>query len=362
MSQHAGMVALPRRRFLSALAAAAVARPGHGQTPPVDPPLSNPAEVCGTWVLQQVADASELKRSQPALEAALATPGLRGFSLRAPWHAIDQNFGLLDAGHAIAEAAKVGFSMRFMAGRHTPARVLDLGGCASHLRNGERVPTPFRSDGSPNLVFEQEYEALLVRLAGWCRERGVRLAHLAWYGGDWAELNHGAEVRTAPGYAYAAWLHGHVRLLDLGVRQAGTDLAVEFPLSGHGPLNAAVVDLASYVVAQVGPLSRLVFVQANGWGPSAQEPDRLGEWGTPDEATETQKDRVWALPILRGLQAIQPGDYDWAALYELVKATQATYCEVYLPSFAGPRRGLLAEQIRLFAARCAQDGPAQPVG
>jgi hypothetical protein len=311
---------------------------------------SNAEAVCGTWVLQQVTSREELDRLLPTtLVPALETPAIRGFSMRVPWSAIDGDFALLDAGLAVARARGLAFSVRFMAGRHTPARVFDAG-CPSYLHRGERVPVPFLPDGAPNEVFEAEYERFVARLAGWCRAHGVRLLHLAWYGQDWAELNHGKEVRAQPGYSYEAWLHAHVRLLDIGLKQADESVAVELPLSGYGPLTAAAVALADHVVERVGPTNPIFFCQANGWGPA-------GDWGAPDARTEAAFDAVWRRPICRGQQAIQPGDYDWSALYRRLAENRATYGEIYAPSFTGPRGAQLAEEVRKFADRCREEVP-----
>ena len=145
------------------------ANPGRRGRAARDASLSNAEAICGTWVLQQVASRAELDRLLPqVLAPALATPGVRGFSLRVPWRAIDADFALLEAGLAVAHERGLAFSVRFMAGRHTPARVF-AAGCPSYRHRGEPVPVPFFPDGSPNTVFEAEYERFVARLAGWCR-------------------------------------------------------------------------------------------------------------------------------------------------------------------------------------------------
>lgn len=300
----------------------------------------------GTWVLQQASSPAELARLEAgSLGAALQTPAIRGFCLRFPWRAADRDFALLEAGLKIARNHKLDFSVRFMAGRHTPARVFDAG-CRYYLSQSsrEKVPVPFLEDGAPNPIFEREYEAYVKRLATWCRAHGVRLLHLAWYGQEWAELNHGAEVRALKGYSFANWLTAHRRLIDIGLCVAGDDLAVEFPFSGHGPLTDAAPALARHVIAQAGPDSPRFYCQANGWGPG-------GEWGAPTAATEAAFDRVWTLPIRRGLQMIQPRDYDWPALFKRLADVHAAYCEVYAPSFTMAHQKELVEEIRKFAVR-----------
>ncbi len=323
----------------------------HGAAPAEKP--SNAEAVCGTWVLQQVASREELDRLLPTtLAPALETPAIRGFSMRVPWKAIDGDFALLDAGLDIARARGLAFSVRFMAGRHTPARVFEAG-CPSYLHRGERVPVPFLPDGGPNEVFEAEYERFVARLAGWCRAHGVRLLHLAWYGQDWAELNHGKEVRAQQGYSYERWLGAHIRLLDIGLKSAGADLAVELPFSGYGPLTRAAAALADHVVERIGPANPIFFCQANGWGPG-------GDWGAPDARTEAAFDEVWKRPICRGQQAIQAGDYDWPALYRTLAENAATYGEVYAPSLLRNRKDRLAEAIKTFADRCRVKTPLPP--
>jgi hypothetical protein len=178
----------------------------------------------------------------------------------------------------------------------------------------------------------------------------VRLLHLAWYGQDWAELNHGKEIHALPGYSYGAWLKAHFRLLAIGLSHSGDDLAVEFPFSGHGPLTEPASAFADFVIGKIGPSNPMFFCQANGWGPA-------GEWGAPNPQTEAAFDRVWEKPICRGLQMIQPNDYDWPKVFERLYATKATYGEVYAPSFTKERKDLLAAEIARFAESCAKKTP-----
>jgi len=260
---------------------------------------SLPATVCGTWVLHQPATVTDLHNAGPEIQAALALPGVVGLSLRLPWKAVDTDFSLLTEGLAIARAGGKALTIRPMAGRWTPARVFDAGSPFYTLSSGEKVPTPFYADGSPNLVFEQAYDEFVGRLAAWSRANGVSLLHLPWYGQDWAELNLGPEVRSAPGYSLNAWLGAHRRLVDIAARYSGPDLAVEMPLSGSGPLaGGPSAALADYVVSTAGADSDRFFVQANGWGPN-------GDWGTTSATTEAQFDQIWLKPVRRGEQAIQ---------------------------------------------------------
>ena len=94
---------------------------------------SLPESIAGTWVLQQAASPDELRRELPrSLDKALETPKIRGFCLRSPWKAADEDFTLLEAGLTIARGHGVAYSIRFMAGRHTPERVFAKG-CRFYL-------------------------------------------------------------------------------------------------------------------------------------------------------------------------------------------------------------------------------------
>jgi hypothetical protein len=312
--------------------------------------------IAGTWVLQQAASPEELDRElRRSISTALKTPHIRGFCLRFPWKAADEDFALIEAGHRIARDHGVSYSIRFMAGRHTPQRVFD-DGCRYYLTGRgqqDKVPVPFLADGAPNAAFEAHYEAYVRRLAAWCRAREVKLLHLAWYGQDWAELNHGKEVRSLPGYRDTHWLRAHQRLMDIGLQSAGPDLAVEYPFSGYGPLTDMAVSLAEHVIESIGERNPIFFCQANGWGPQ-------GDWGAPTPAIEAAFDRVWHMPVCRGQQAIQPGDYPWSEMFRKLYENRATYCEIYAPSFTLPRSAELAAEIRKFDQHIRTHGPLLP--
>ena len=115
--------------------------------------------------------------------------------------------------------------------------------------NGEQVPTPFFSDGRPNTVFESAYGGLVSYLAQYSPGRGVKLLHLPWYGQVRAELNNGIEVRSEPGYSESALINAHERLLDIAIPFSGDDLAVEFPMSGYGPLQRVSRELTAHIVS-----------------------------------------------------------------------------------------------------------------
>ncbi|HEY1117151.1 MAG TPA: hypothetical protein VGE43_05575 [Acidimicrobiales bacterium] len=303
-------------------------------TPPTTAPPAtgtNAAAACGTWVLYQVTDVAQLRSLRPKIEDALALPGVVGFSVRFPWDAADltgnqTSNALLDEAYDISSTSGKALSIRFMAGAHTPTRVFDAG--AGHIAvNGDKAPLPWDGTTGKVQVFLDEYAAYAGKLAAWSRAHGVRLLHLSWFGLDWAELNHGAEVRAASGYTEAKWLAGHKALIDVGAALSSKNLAVELPLSGYGPLSSGESDeLAAHIVDTLGAGTDRFFVQANGW-------DETRQWGAPDMKVEAQFDRIWERPLVRGVQMIQPDGYDWARVYDQAVAAGATYAEVYLPSF-----------------------------
>jgi len=114
--------------------------------------VSNAEAICGTWVLQQTSSKAELERILPTVLAlALGTPHVRGFSLRVPWRAIAADLSLLEAGRKIARERNLAFSLRFMAGRHTPAGVFEKG-CSFRTSNAKAIesePHPDRRVSCP---------------------------------------------------------------------------------------------------------------------------------------------------------------------------------------------------------------------
>ncbi len=311
-------------------------------------PWSNAATtqeaICGTWVLQQDTSPAELNADKYAINNALATPRVRGLSFRTSWAAIDTSFSLLDSAKDLSDAKGLVFTPRFMAGRWVPQRMF-TNGCPFFLNTeGEKVPYPFNTDGSPNAVFETEYDLMASKLAAWCRTNGVRIMHMPWYGKDWAELYNGQEIQKMTGYSVSRFIQSHERLMDIALKYAGPDLAVEFPFSGHGPLTSISNTFADYIIAKIGRWNPMFFCQANGWGPN-------GDWGAPTSDIEDAFDVIFTKPICRGEQMIQPQDYDWTKVYQHLYENNATYCEVYAPSFGNsqPNKAKLISEIAKFA-------------
>jgi hypothetical protein len=308
---------------------------GRSHAAPADPKDSGQAlpPVCGTWLLQQSISLAQLRSTAGPVSAALDTPGVRGFSSRAPWNAVDEDLSLFDEAYRLAKQANRALSIRFMAGRWTPARVFRAGAYYYVNSAGEKVPKPFSDAGvAGNPVFEAAYDRAVARMAAWSRSHGVRLLHLPWYGQKWAEIDNGEEIQQSRGYSFAAWLAGHKRLIDIGLKHAGSDLSIEFAMSGHwGDDARGIRKFAEHIVARHRPWSPRVFLQGNG----------LGVFNGSPTARE----------IFRGMQMYGVGDYHWAEIYQALRAVGATYVEIYTSSFSGSNRAALVRQIASYNAQ-----------
>jgi hypothetical protein len=272
--------------------------------------------ISGIWVLQQATSTSQV--DSQLVETALGTPHIRGYSLRVPWSAIDGSSILLDQGLEVARTHHVAFSIRFMAGRYTPAEVFQ-GGSPSYTVAGTRFPLPFNSDGSPNTTFENAYRQEVSTLAGWSRKHGVRLLHLPWYGELWNEYYLGPAVMGSPGYSYQAWLTAHERLAQIAFQFAGSDLGIEFPLSGvdNSPNHSVFKDLSNYANSLAGSHPTWLYVQTNGLG----------------QATYGMRVFGGGLKVEHAQQMFRGDDYDWAAIFNLVRLSHDAYVEIYAASF-----------------------------
>lgn len=290
--------------------------------------------ICGTWVLQQASSVAELDRVRGDLRDALATPGVRGLSVRAPWDAIDGGLGVFNEALKIARAAGKPLSIRVMAGRHTPSRVFNAGAYSYVDSKGERIPKPFSDNGQAgNPVFEREYEDMVASLAGWSQANGVRLVHLSWYGHLWAEIDNGTEIQQSRGYSLNAWATGHLRLLDIGLKYAQRGLTVEYPMSGYwGGGGSAAARFFDRIITAAGQWSPRVILQGNAHGKFNYNP-------------------VGTRPIYHGLQMFDGGQYNWASAYSFAKSAESTYLEVYGSSFQGRGSGALAAEAEKFSAR-----------
>ena len=152
-------------------------------------------------------------------------------------------------------------------------------------------------------------------------------------------------------------MHGIKRtpnLIDIGLKYATDDLSLEFPFSGYGPTGDTTAAFADHVWSKIGPNKDTFVFQANGWAPK-------GVFGSPDMAMEEMKAQAFKSPVLRGLQMIQPKDYDWKAVFQHLYDKNATYGEVYTPSFSMKNAADLKAEIARFATYCSEkQGPRPP--
>ena len=317
---------------------------------PPPPPESNAEAAAGVWVLQNVESVEELRKLATPLTQALAMPGVRGLSVRTGWKALDTDFGVFDEARSLADEAGSELMVRFMAGRSTPARFLGR----SYTDVGDAIPVPYLSDGSPNLVFEAGYAALVEDLAAWCRASRVRVLHCAWYGRRWAEYDHEYVVRAVPlGYSLAAWQEAHRRLLRTAMEFVGPDLAVEFPGSGYpGSPSPGLGGILNLAADAFGDRNDRVFHQANGWPIyTGRATDRL-HLGLQPYSVTMAATRTAANALGR---VATPPTWDSAFAQAREDRIGALYAEVYLPAFAEPEwAAQLAEQ----AGRFAETNPA----
>ncbi len=308
-----------------------------------------PPPLAGVWALRACAQISDVQGAD--VSAALANSWVKGFSMRVPWAIVansdgsfNDSLGMIQAADAMRKASGISgqqLAVRFVAGARypsvgnfggTPAGVCSVvntynaaGGdpCAS---SGDVVPLPFHSDGSPNTEFETIYQNFLTAFIPYCLKYGVSEIRAPWYGDQFAELNHGLELRSAPGYTYNNMLTAHQRLFDIAYNacvQYG--LPIEHPLSGCGPLNQLSPDLATYMLTKSRP--DLIYIQGNGAGMQSYG---FSLFGASSQTSENQV-RVGLRPGLQfGAQMIQPGDYsNWPGIFQGAMTLGCRVFEIY---------------------------------
>jgi hypothetical protein len=338
--------------------------------------------LAGVHVIHQVPQAAggtlaqaqtQLTQQTTAIRSALAVPGVVAFGVRVPWNIIEKPDGsfdptILNQARAIVNTPGDTLTVRFMAGRHTPDRYLtgtasSSGAlCPTFTSGGEKAPAPFTSTGAPNTCFLAGYDAIVDDLDAWARSNNVHEIHLSHYANQWAEFYWGPEVQAILGSGTAgqnAMVTATNALVDVGVAHADDAVSYELPMSGHGPIMRSTQTsppgiaerVADHIVETTGAESGLFFIQGNGW-------DQDGIWGASTEATEALMDRVLDDPRpLLGVQMIQPQQYTWSSVFAEATRHEATYGEIYLPSFSGTT----TQNAALRAAIAAWD-PYGPVG
>jgi hypothetical protein len=283
----------------------------------------------GVWALQQVSSSAQLSNLRSRISQAVGTAGVTGFSLRVPWSVVDSSFTLLNEGRALADK----FAPRVMAGKHTPLAKMGK----TIVSGGVTFPSPYT-----NTDFLRHYGDLIDRLATWCVANDVTLLHCSWYAKEWAELYRGPEVQADA----TSWLNGHKALIDAAIEAADGRVILEWPLSGHGPVQGLVDDLADHIVLRFGPNSPNAIVQGNGW-------DATRVWGAPTTTTEQQMDAaVLTKAVTFGVQSIrgvaQTGDnLDWNRGFPYARSKKAATAELYVDNLLDPaQRPAILAQLR----------------
>jgi hypothetical protein len=303
-----------------------------------------PNVVTGTWAMLQVSKTSALTFYRPSIDAALAIPGVTGFSLRAPWTAITSNLSIFDDGVQIAQADHAALAIRFVSGVDTPPQYM---GNSTKIGT-QSIPLPWGPGSTPtsfvpNSVFEDGYRSTVVQLAAYARTNGIHLLHLPWYSGTTAEIYDGAEVQNAPGYSLQNFLTGYERLVAIGMSVAGPDLTVEFPLGGvgTGPL---VGPLETYMSTTFGSDNPELLVQFNDLTDALPGPQHP------------------AAGVNMGRQMMGDGDFNWVNVYQQLASQDSQSVEIYLQSFAPSlaHAAALRQQVAAFANQAASIAAMTP--
>lgn len=318
--------------------------------------------IAGVHVLYQVGGAaaspsqalSALNSQASAITTVLNWPGVTHFGLRAAWTAFENsdgslNTGILDRARAITNATGDGLTVRFMAGRSTPSRILNA--CPTVTSGSTRAPAPYTSSGALNTCYLTQYDAFVSRLAMWARANNVHYIHLSHYGLDWAEFNVGPEIQTimdgSMGMSSAeqtAMVNATNALVDVGKKYAGSDLSFELPMSGKGPVMLAGAQpgiaerVTQHVVAVFGRESDQFLIQGNGWDhsdndTSTPQPNFNRVWGAPALSTENAMNEVLQWGALFGVQDINPlsrTQAQWTQMFDYAESKHAVTAEVYL--------------------------------
>jgi hypothetical protein len=292
--------------------------------------------VCGTWAMLQVSKTSAMTFFTPTINAALAVPGVKGLSLRAPWTAITSNLTIFDMGVQIAAADHSALAIRFLAGKDTPAQFL-----GNSTRMGtSTIPLPWGQGSTPtsfipNTTFETAYSATVHQLAAYALLHGIRILHLPWYSGPTAEIYDGPEVTKALGYSAANFLTGYERLMAIGLSVASPTLAVEYPLGGVGT-GLFVKPLEAYMASLAGPMNSDAMVQFNDLSDAMPGPQHP------------------AVGVNMSRQMQGQGDYNWTSVYQTLHTQGSQAVEIYLQSFAPSlaHASVLRQQAASFASTC----------
>ena len=354
--------------FLAAAAASGCGDPkpsGNGTPSSSATPVPVPDPQRRVWMVQQITNGlTELNAISSQVNSALSQPGCFGFCIRVPWDGIyDGDYTILDRAKELADDNGKVLSVRFMAGRWTPAAVKNAGpifntGASSwpwQTGNGDVAPAPFDVEsGAINQSFIEDLVAEVELIVDWYRENGLTLLHLPWFGYEWAELYYGPEFNSDyGGTAFderVKWLEAHQALITAVKERVDlTGLYLEWPLSGHGPLqvpNGALGGrpsslLGDHMISQLG--TDKVVVGFNGWDQdSIAGPGLESNWLAVSSHADT-------IGLFTQLQAIQPWcvgsseemrcrtEQEYSDSFAIADRddVRADYVEIYLPSWTG---------------------------
>lgn len=276
-------------------------------------------------------------------------PSAKGYSTRQAWNTTVATPGIWKTTLNLGiNAGATRVAVRLISGSKMPA---SLQGRQWTDGAGLTSPMPYNTDGTPNAVFVANLKTEMRKAAVALLERAdfigdaFPILHWPWYSYQWSELYYGTEVRNVAGWSDTNFVTAHKAIID-----AAADLAAEFPgrfitgfqLSGHGPIQSMMDDLAIYIGTKF--TAERAMVHANGLSAT-------GQWGQSDPAVDTSMDVAFDVAaqqeggldnILVGLQAIQPwgtgGNAEltaaqWDGVYNQVRAAGGDSVEIYLESF-----------------------------
>ena len=178
------------------------------------------ANDCGTWAMLQVSKTSAMTFYTPSINAALAIPGVKGLSLRAPWTAITSNLTIFDMGVQIAAADHSALAIRFLR-KDTAGTVPREQHEDGDLHHSAAVGRGIHAHSFVPNTISRPLQRNRPSAGRILRCPRLRILHLPWYSGATAEIYDGPEVMTAPGYSAANFLTGYERLMAIGLSVAG---------------------------------------------------------------------------------------------------------------------------------------------
>jgi hypothetical protein len=281
----------------------------------------------------EVSNVSAVTYFTPTINAALATPGVKGLSLRVPWTDITANLSIYTAALRVVQADHSALAIRFLSGINTPTGYL---GNSTRMA-GQSIPLPWGPGSTPtsfvpNTVFENAYRSAVDELATYANAHGIHVLHLPWYSGPTAEIYDGPEVQRAPGYSVQNFLTGYERLAAIGMSVAGPGLTVEYPLGGVGT-GPFVTPLEAYLSRTYGN----------------DNPELMVQFNDLSDVLPGQQHPANGVNLSRQMQG--DGDFNWANVYEQLVSQHSQTVEVYLQSFAPslPHAALLRHEAASFA-------------